>query len=179
MQVVRFDRNLMPIIPALIVLIACGFEAVCLASRKTTERLRVRAVLLASLACLLLIPGAARSWSDTVARFSDRRAEARDWLNRNVAPGSSILMDMYGPWLDPGRYTIKPSEVAFVLRLPLATITSYNVVVIAREGSGRFLRDGKPQESAIMSDLGKLACERKEFKPEPTVTDFWVFRLSC
>ena len=178
-QVVRFDRNLMPIIPALIVLIACGFEALCLAFGKTAARSRVRAALLASLACLLLVPGAVRSLADTAARFSDRRAEARDWVNRHVAAGTPILMDMYGPYLDPGRHAIKSPERGFVLRSPLATITSHNVVIVAREGSGRFLRDRKPQESAMMNDLGKLACERKEFKPEGTDTDFWIFRFGC
>lgn len=179
MQVVRFDRNLMPIIPALIVLIACGFEAVCLAFGKTAERSRIRAAVLASLAGLLLVPGAAQSLADTVERFSDRRADARNWLNQHIAPGTSILMDWYGPYLDPAIYTIKPAETGFVLRLPLATITSYNVVIVARQGSGRFLRDGRSGESKTLSDLGKLACERKEFRREAADTDFWVFRFGC
>jgi 4-amino-4-deoxy-L-arabinose transferase-like glycosyltransferase len=175
-QVVRFDRNLMPIIPPLIVLIAGGFE-VCAHARRWAMQPRARRVLYAAVAGVLLLPGVFGSLAETATRYRDTRKEARDWVNRHVAPGTSILVDSYGPYVDPKVYAVTVAHL--VLLQPLSAMLAHDVVVVTRQGSGRLLVDERPSQREILKQLGARACERQEFKSDPAVTDFWIFRLRC
>jgi 4-amino-4-deoxy-L-arabinose transferase-like glycosyltransferase len=176
-QVVRFERNLMPIIPASIVLIGSGFDALVGIVQRRAKQVGGTSSLLALLGCVLVVPGAVQSLSDVAFRYRDLRADARAWISQHITPGASMLMDSYTPYADPK--TFKVTGVDFVLQYPVSMIGSYVVVVVSRQGSGRFLNDSQSAESRKLDDIGRIACERKEFKNETGVTDFWLFKFRC
>jgi branched-subunit amino acid ABC-type transport system permease component len=77
-QIVRFDRNLIPLAPALIVLIGIGFESVRLLLQRRMAQSRLRTALLISLACAVFVPGLVKTISETASAYSvDTREEAR------------------------------------------------------------------------------------------------------
>jgi hypothetical protein len=177
-QVVRFDRNLMPLIPALIVQIGVGFELVRLLLERWMVQSRLRTVLMIALTCAVFSPGLAEAISETTSNYSvDPRRDARAWVIEHAAPGSSILEDSYTIYSDPKNYHV--SGESFVLKAEAPTIEANDIVVISLLGSGRFLRDGQTNEGRELQRLGQIACERAEFKNAYGITAIWVFRLHC
>jgi len=85
-----FARWMLPIYPILCLLAAWGVVALA-------DRVRLR-FLLPALAALLLAQGLVYSvHNDVVLARDDTRMVARQWMERNVAPGSKIVMEPIAP----------------------------------------------------------------------------------
>jgi hypothetical protein len=63
-QVVRFERNLMPLVPALIVLIGMGFESIRLLLFRRKPQSLLRDALLVALVAAVVAPGLARTTTE-------------------------------------------------------------------------------------------------------------------
>jgi hypothetical protein len=177
-QVVRFERELLPLVPALIVLIGIGFESIRLLLCRRKPQSLLRDALLAALFVAVIATGVARTAADMIASYAaDPRRDARVWVSEHVAPGSSIMEDSYTIFADPKIYRV--SGVSFVLKDKIPAIEKNDVVVVSRLGSGRFLRGGPSDESAKFRRIGELACERKTFNDAAGIASIWIFRLRC
>lgn len=177
-QVVRFERNLMPLVPALIVLIGMGFESIRMLLFRRKPQSLLRDALLVALVAAVVAPGLARTTTEMIVSHAvDPRRDARAWVSRHVAPGASIMEDSYTIFADPKIYRV--SGVSFVLKEKIPAIAAHDVVVVSRRGSGRFLRGAPSDESAKFRRIGQLACERKPFNDAAGIAAIWVFRLRC
>lgn len=178
LQFVRFERNLVPLLPALIVLIAIGFDALRLLLVRRWPNWRWQNALLVVLALAVVAPGVAVTASETTLSYgADARREARAWVIAHVAPGASIMEEPYTIFTGPDRYRI--ARAGFVLKQPVPAIVANDIVVLSQRGSGRFLRGGADDESEKFRRIGDLACERKTFNDAAGRAAIWVFRLHC
>jgi predicted kinase len=158
---VSFDRNVVPLLPPLTVLAAGGTAVVVDAGvRRWPGRAWWPAV-----AAVLLVPLVLVSGRDARAANEDERAGARSWIEANVAPGSRLVVEAYGPWIDPERFWVKGfKEVA---RRPEGFFERRQIdyIVAAEERYGRYLDDpGRyPREAAAY---------RRLFERYPTAARF-------
>jgi hypothetical protein len=99
-QVVRFERNLLPIIPAVIILIGAALVPIqSVLSEKAGQFGRFVA---ASIFVVSLIPGLNKTAFETAQRYAaDPRKAIRNWIGENIAPGTSIMLDSYSPFVEP------------------------------------------------------------------------------
>ena len=177
-QVVRFERELLPLVPALIVLVGIGFESIRLSLHRRKPQSLLRDALLVILAAAVVASGLGRTAAEMIASHAvDPRRDARAWISQHVAPRTSIMEDSYTIFADPKIYRV--SGVSMVLKEKMPAIEKNDVVVVSRRGSGRFLRGGRGDESGKFRRLGELACERKTFNDAAGRASIWVFRLHC
>jgi 4-amino-4-deoxy-L-arabinose transferase-like glycosyltransferase len=170
---VRFERNLVPLLPALLVLAAIGGVAVVeRVGSGRTARVAVGGVVALALAWPL-VPGV----QDAIDATRDPRASARRWIDRNVPAGSRIAVDAYAPWVDPTRHRPVPLGFAVVDRSRLERADAV-AVVVTQNGSGRFLAGGGTGAArATFAWLGREACDRATFNRGSQ--RIWIFRLRC
>jgi 4-amino-4-deoxy-L-arabinose transferase-like glycosyltransferase len=173
-QFVRFERNLLPMIPAVIVLV--GAALVPIHSILSAKVGKVGFPAAALIVVISLMPSLHRTVLETSQRYSDPRKAVRSWIGEHIASGASIMLDSYSPFVDPKLYTA--TGVLFVLEESITSIASTDVVVISRNGSGRFLHDINSKENETFKKMSVLACQRMEFKSSD-VTAFWVFIFRC
>ena len=177
-QQVRFERNLLPLLPPVFLLIAVGAEAI-------GRRLFARPDL-AGMAALLLAAGAywgpmSQTLSAARSYRHDPLAPARQWLLAHVPPESRLALDAYAPHLGPGRRKIMVSGL--LLRQKPGWFGAADFVVLSAQGSGRFLgKDSDrtfPVETALFETLARRACTRMIFPPPPARTQLWLFQMKC
>lgn len=151
MQTVRFERNLIPILPALIILAVYCFSAI-------VKRSHWIVYLLAILACL----GPAGRTLDLLGSYDrDPNRAARIWLNETISKEQTVLLDAYSPYLDQRSTPVV--DGLFVLRDSPNLIEETDVVVLTRKGSDRFLRNKASAEFEYYSKLEKRACKTSQF----------------
>ncbi len=138
--VVRFERNILPAIPPIVVLIALGVYGI-VSWAQSTERWRGwRSVAMVTGVVLVLsIPALAKTLDDARRYSGDHRAEAQAWINGNAQPGSRVVVDAYSPWVDPGRLDVV--GVGFVLTSEAIDDSQSDYIILTRGGSGRFLAE--------------------------------------
>jgi hypothetical protein len=177
-QFVRFERNLIPLVPALIVLIAVGFDVLRLGLSRRWPLEHAQNLLLAMLAIAVVAPGFLATAHETALSYgADPRREARAWVLAQVAPGAAVMEEPYTIFTGPDRYRVTTG--GFVLKKPMDAIAASDVVVLSARGSGRFLRGGPDDESDKFRRIGERACERKTFADAAGQAAIWVFRLHC
>ena len=110
---VRFDRNLLPLLPYLAVLVgrAVAWLAglVPRAFRRRPPRFQKAATLAAVVAIVVVVgaPSLARSASsDALLNSPDTRTIALTWIEQNVPTGARIAREEFTPQLPPDRYKI-------------------------------------------------------------------------
>jgi 4-amino-4-deoxy-L-arabinose transferase-like glycosyltransferase len=102
--VVHFERNLMPVLPALLAVAAVvASEA---ARRIATERNVSFPAVVVVIALLVAAWPAFFALRDSVKATHDPRTEARAWIETNVPPKSRIMVESYSPYVNPGRYRV-------------------------------------------------------------------------
>jgi hypothetical protein len=173
-QTVRFERNLLPIVPALCALISIGMTQLV---RRGVDRLEYPKMLTITLmvcSAVLCAPALIRTLGGTRDRLHDPRAHVRQWLQQEIPGGSSIVVESYGPYVDPKELKLT-SIKAFALRLPLDKLTSQDVVVISRGGSGRFLSKPMSDEARTFDQIKARACRMEELRGADGAIDTWVF----
>jgi 4-amino-4-deoxy-L-arabinose transferase-like glycosyltransferase len=104
----RFDRTILPVLPALAALVGIGAAAIWdwvprVARRLPPAPVRV-AMTLAFVVCASVPWAPARDQLRYLGR--DERSEARDWLAR-IEPGSRVLVSAYAPWVEPARHHVE------------------------------------------------------------------------
>ena len=93
-QEVRFERNIMPIIPAILVLAAGGLYVIV--GRPSTPALRAVAV---GLFLLAYVGPLSRTVSGLASSEQDDRAGARVWLQRLLPRDATVAVEAYAPYL--------------------------------------------------------------------------------
>jgi len=170
-QTVKFDRNLLPLLPALILL--TGFAAAWLAELAAQRwaatpqpgKLAAAAVTVAVTAALLPAVIAAAGIPQTLDEAP--RTEAAAWLEAHVPKGSSVVNENYGPWLNPASYHV--THVSYAVAAPLPDNPA--AIIVADKGSGRFIDDAKayPHESAAYEALLTNHCVAAKFTDGPWI----------
>lgn len=158
MQAVRNDRTIMLLVPPLAVLAALAVQPVVRWARTyQAATLAAFAIVLGVLAAVLSL-GAVSTipWSGPSTWVAHAQlpwsgpstwTQAQQWLNTN-ADGSPIVIESYGPWLDPTRHQVIPCDRVVDCLLPPGGY------VVASEGMyGRFTTDAYPADHAAYQHL--------------------------
>lgn len=169
-QTVRFDRDLIPLLPALILL--TGFAAAWIAEVVTSRwrampRLAWSAV--AGVAAVgVLIPALVSALGVPQTLYDHPRTEALTWLEQHVPKGAPIVNENYGPWIDAGLYQL--THVSYVVSVPLPK-DPQAAIIVTEEGSGRFLGNAKtyPAENNAYKELLTHYCVSAKFTDGPWV----------
>jgi 4-amino-4-deoxy-L-arabinose transferase-like glycosyltransferase len=167
-QVVHFDRDILPLLPALLLLTGFGFatlyETVSADQTQRLSRSHRRTVSLAVLGALVLVLAfPAVSSAKVASKLSDHpRSQARAWLEAHIPAGSEIVIDAYGPWMPPGLFKVVPRTFV-VSSGPLPAGAA--AVVVAQGGSGRYLAapGAYPAEVAAYRAFTRQWCLAKQF----------------
>jgi Dolichyl-phosphate-mannose-protein mannosyltransferase len=170
--VVRFERNLLPLVPALAVLVVLGGLAVWDRARARWGNLApagMSAVLVAALAWTLY--GTAGELGNSL---TDQKAQALAWIHANVPAGDTVVLDPYSPYVDPSRWhvvVLRQRTVGgvtypewFVLANPPALhAANPDVVIVTALGSGRYVSLHSPIALQTQSYLTTASCARYAF----------------
>lgn len=97
---IHFNRNLMPMMGSLFVMAGLGFLAVW-----KLFNLRYRLVATVGTVILLGMP-IFQTIADTKVALMDDRVSAHLWIEENIPRGSRIVVESYGPWIDPQKYQL-------------------------------------------------------------------------
>lgn len=170
--VVRFERNLLPLIPALAVLVVLGGLAIW--DRARARWGRVGTALMAAVVAIAVVWMAVGSAHQIRASLTDQKAQATAWLRSHVPAGATVVIDPYSPYLDPSRWhvVVLPEAHAagvtypqwFVLANPVALSAAHpDVVVETNDGSGRYLAIGSPVARRTLASLNAASCARHSF----------------
>lgn len=167
---VRFDRNLTPILGTVAILAAIGGQQLWRLARHQWQRRDdhpsrtvARRALVAAVVAVLVLPAsvvqADLTISDLRLHLTDHLAPAREWVTDQVPAGSTVLFESYTPWIDPGHADL--TAVFLVGSLPAGELDEYDIVVLTKSGSGRFLdQPGRyPTQVAAITDLRSRACD--------------------
>lgn len=141
---VRFDRNLVPLTPALAVLAGVAVPALLPRVHR-----RVVAAVTAVTAAAAFIPSA--SAATLYPRLDEHsRVQAAVWIDRHVPGDVPVAVESYGPWLDPSRYRLVP--LTFAADEPAVRARA---LVLTEHAAGRFLSDPAhhPREAAAYRQI--------------------------
>lgn len=106
-QVVRFERNLVPFIPALAVLAAGFVEATIQQAHSQKFANFVYAGLAGLIVGGLIIPLAQVVQRNSLLSQKDVRTVATEWIVTHIPTGSHIAGEPYAPTLDPKMYRVE------------------------------------------------------------------------
>lgn len=171
-ETVHFDRNLLPAIPPLAVLIGAGAEQVL---RSAAYPRHAGGFLIAA---LLAFP----AWSSgrALAAFDpDPTLAARAWINRAVPDDARVLIEPYSPFIETRRRTIDKPPFLTLRMSDMNQLTTYDAVLLTRRGSGRFMSPAYPQEHARLKTLRKLACGEDAYPRPPARPSYLLLRFRC
>jgi len=174
-----FARWILPVYPVLAIMAA--YAAVVLADA-LPARPRLRPAVLAVLALALVAQGLVASLRvDRVLAREDTRAQARDWLERNVARGSRVVVEPFLPdgFLRVGdragperfeRWRVKRPFQAYEARLRPQLVERYRGerycwVVTGSNQKQRGLKAGLPGARAYYARLAREGERRALFSP--------------
>lgn len=138
---VRFDRNLVPLTPALAVLAGVAVPAVLPRTRRRTVAALTAAV------ALLPVAVAVRLYP----RLDEHsRVQAAAWVVRHIPRHAAVAVESYGPWLDPSRYRL----VALTFAADKPTVQA-RALILTEHAAGRFLSDPghHPREAAAYGEI--------------------------
>jgi hypothetical protein len=138
---VRFDRNLVPLTPALAILAGVAVPAMF------PRRRGIAIAALATAAAFLPLVSSARLYP----RLDEHaRVEAAAWVAHHIPADQPIAVESYGPWLDPHRFHLVP--LTFAADRPAVDARA---LILTQHAAGRFLSDPAhhPREAATYRGL--------------------------
>jgi hypothetical protein len=100
---VHFGRNAVPLFAPLLALSSAGLWA---GATRFVTRENVRTAAIAALTILTGIKPAHAAYESVVAHHDNLRAPAEKWIDDNLPPGSVVLIESYGPWVDPHKFRV-------------------------------------------------------------------------
>ncbi|MBS2532088.1 glycosyltransferase family 39 protein [Catenulispora sp. NF23] len=129
---VRFDRNLVPLTPALAVLAGVAVPALFPdTGRRHTSRRALAALTVA--AAFVPVVSAAGLYP----RLDEHsRVQAAAWVAKHVPGHEPVAVESYGPWLDPDRYRL----VSFTFAADKPAVQA-RALILTEHAAGRFLAD--------------------------------------
>jgi hypothetical protein len=171
-QAVFFARNTLPLYPALALLagLALATAADGVAVREVEplrSGVRHARVAIATLAVVtvLAVPTVS-SLAVPTTLDNTARAQARAWLGRHVRPGSTVVDESYGPWLEGAGFQV--DHPVFAVGQPIPGNAA--AIVVTEQGSGRFADAGLfPAEAAAYTALRDTYCTVATFDGGPWV----------
>ena len=171
-QRVHFDRNLLPVLPALVILGALGIGTIAVRLRALTAS-RIWTAIAVSLVVAGLIPPIAASARLPSQLDEHPRSEAQAWIYRHVPVGSTVVVEIYGPWINTKRYRLVVArELLYESAAPLPGDAA--AIVLTEKGSGRFFADPNafPAEVAIYQRLTSTHCLGAQYTDGPWIRVF-------
>lgn len=146
---IALRRNLMPVLPALAVLLAIG--GVALVLRLGARLPRLRRVAAATLALVALALPAYRSAGQLLrASTTTTRDEAARWIGANIPPGATFIQEHYTPQLSPPyRFFSRTPRLVSKLDPTVLRDPDYDFVLLASEAYGRFFRPDAGPDLAV------------------------------
>ena len=141
-QYVRFDRNLLPLIPAMVLLVAAGVDSIYqILARALPGAWGVKSVIFLALALALFARPALLSLDEINRYHQDPRAEARVWVNEQLPRTSAraIVVDPYAPYVaEDGRAVTGSTKL--ILEMDRAALAQFSYLVLSRRDPGVFFR---------------------------------------
>lgn len=138
-QYVRFDRDVLPLLPALMLL--TGFGVVWLVEVVAARRPalpRAGGLAVAGTAFVAAVVPILVSAVAVPGYLQEKpRSETVAWLEAHVPRGSSVVNEAYGPWLNLAMYHVTNVPFAVEEKLP----ADAQAIILTDKGSGRFLGD--------------------------------------
>lgn len=181
---VRFERNLLPLIPALAFLVVLGGLGIWDRAGARWGRSAytgLTAVIVLALAWTL--SGTAGELHNSL---TDQKAQSFAWVQANVPADATVVVDPYSPYVDPAMWhvvVLRTTTVGgvtypawYVLQNPVALRAAHpDVVITTAAGSGRYLSLGSSIAHGTLAYLNAAACAHHAF--DHGTVDVWV--LHC
>jgi hypothetical protein len=176
-QRVHFERNLLPLVPAMVLLVAAGVDSIV----QMVARVRPNAWPVASalFGLALFVGPAMLSFTEVAHYTSDPRAEARVWVNALLprTPARAIAVEAYAPYIaEQGRSL---TGIGLALEMDSAALAPFSYLVLSRDGSGRFFQGSYDAERANLAALQARSCNHYVFPPHSAEPDYFVFVFVC
>ena len=178
LQTVRFERNILLILPAIFLLATAGAYALIDKLQRFVgfpDLLRIS--LFSGIVAISFAMPLLETKRDLTYFTRDPRLQSRQWLEQVIPNDAKVILDAYSPFLTTGRREILTS--VFVLNQKLEWFENHDYVVITFAGSGRFLEGGYDVQNATYSQLSDLACEKYIFPESPRRTFITVLKMDC
>jgi hypothetical protein len=179
-QRVQFDRNLLPLVPAMVLLVAAGVESIRqMVARALPNAWPVTSALIGILPLALFVRPAMLSFTEVAHYASDPRAEARVWVNALLprTPERAIAVESYAPYIAEQGRSLTGIELA--LEMDSAALAPFSYLVLSREGSGRFFQGSYEIERVNLAALKARSCNHHVFPPHSVESDYLVFVFVC
>jgi ABC-type transport system involved in multi-copper enzyme maturation permease subunit len=179
-QSVHFDRNLLPLVPAMVLLVTAGVDSIGqMVARALPKAWLVASVLAGILPLALFARPAMLSFAEVTHYASDPRAEARVWVNALLprTPARAIAVEPYAPYIaEQGRSL---TGIGLALDIDSAALAPFSYLVLSRQGSGRFFQGSYDVERAKLAALKARSCNHHVFPPHSAEPDYFVFVFVC
>jgi 4-amino-4-deoxy-L-arabinose transferase-like glycosyltransferase len=181
-QYTRFNHNLLPLAPAMLLLIAVGIDSIAhIAVGKVRPKASrpVVSAIFAILALALFARPAMSSLGEIVRYDRDPRATARVWLNQLLprTPKQEIAVDSYAPYIDEEGRAV--TGVDLILAWDRAALARFSYIVLSKGGSGRFLQGNYDRERDNFAALKARSCDYRQFPGESAEPDYLVLISVC
>lgn len=162
---VHFSRNLLPLLPSLLVLCVVGFAAALRARPVAARHAPFAAGALALLLCIVPSLSIAATVKD---RRFDWRAESSQWIAEHLPARSRVALEGYGPFVDPRRFRVKNIRVYADLPERDLALRGFDYAVLS-DVRARFYVDRKSYAAQIARYESLLHgfCKLAEFRPAP------------
>jgi hypothetical protein len=180
-QYVHFERNLLPLIPAVVLLIAVGVDSITRVLASTLPNVgRVTSAIFVVLALALFTRPAMLSLTELVNYNNDPRAEARVWANEQLptTPARAIAVDPFAPYIADNGRTVTGSYYS-IAEMDRAALAPFSYLVLSRKGSGRFLQGPHDSERAKLADLKANSCDYRQFPANTAEPEYLILILKC
>lgn len=179
-QAVRFERNLLPLVPAVLLLVAAGVDGIVRRLARTRPSANPAIGAIAVVLALALFTEPMVASFNAIAYYDpDPRAAARAWLD-TILPRTQakpIAMEPYTPHVDEQGRSV--SGVGLVGVMEPQALTKFAFVVLAKEASGRFDTGPYQQARANLAALTARSCARYQFPEGAPQPDFIVLAFAC
>ena len=179
-QKVHFDRNLLPLVPAVLLLMAVGIDTISHMIARAFPNARTITSGLCGILALALFARPAMSSLDEVARYDpDPRAEARVWANGLLprTPERAIAVEAYAPYIAEQGRAVKGIFLAAIM--DPAALAPFSYLVLSRQGSGRYFQGSYATEQANLAALKARSCDRRQFPADSAEPDYVILIFEC
>jgi hypothetical protein len=179
--IVHFDRNAVPLGAPLIGMGVLGAWDI---ARRTAERTsranpeRLATAVVAALALAVAAAGAPAVLRELHELRTNHRASAQDWIAAHVPDRSKIIVEAYGPYVDPNRYRVK--GVQTFVEVSQRQLDGNQFAVLAQGMYQRYFDEPRKYEREVSQydAIIRRYCEIATFREAKDET-IRIFDLGC